>query len=154
VKIKFIAIGVATAVFSIGIAHAAPAFKREAKLTDAMFTDWSVGAWKAQPDLRPDSAFQYLVAARRADGAVLVLTREPGWDDKKQEYTTDKIEVRGSFYKCGVLADWPSYVPIKKTSDVDKLLAKPLLDDKEERSLGIMEGSPVAAIYNAICKKK
>jgi len=108
--------------------------------------DLKAKAWKPVPNkdsfaLTHDDEF-YLTAAKRDDGMLMVLVRQPSTDKQGQVFYA------GYYLKCGVMADVPFF-----TQNADELkteLANPLADDAEAR-LGFGEGTGMHDLYTLVC---
>ncbi|OJY68030.1 MULTISPECIES: hypothetical protein [unclassified Rhizobium] len=103
-------------------------------------------AWKPVPNkdsfvLTHDDEF-YLTAAKREDGMLMLLVRQPSTDKQGQFFYA------GYYLKCGVMADVPFF-----TQNADELkgeLANPQADDAEAR-MSFGEGTGMHDLYTLVC---
>lgn len=135
----------ALAVSPVNSVFATEGFRVEVNVTDALLTDRHSQVWKQDPSAVNEN-YKYLVVGRRSDGAVMVLYQQPGIKDET------KLFLSGTLFKCGVKKDWPIY-QIDNAADVKKQLEQPLLDDPRREAWPISEGTNVAVVYDAVCRK-
>lgn len=124
---------------------AAPAFKSNVTVTDALLKSRHSQLWKQHPGF-DDKDSQYLVAARRSDGTVAIITRS--LDDPKP----GSITAVGYFMKCGVRKDWTIF--IANAAGFNAALAHPSIDDPTIEGSELPEESANDVLYQRVCDKR
>lgn len=124
---------------------AAPVFKPEVNVTDELLKARNSKIWKQHPYFE-DKGSQYLVAARRSDGAVAILTRSINGPAPKD------ITVVGYFMKCGIRKDWTIF--FANAAAFNTALTHPSVDDPADEGSDMVEDSANETLYQTVCEKK
>ncbi len=123
---------------------AAPSFEPQVNVTDALLKAENSKVWKQNPYF-DDKDKQYLIAARRSDGAVAIVTRSRSEGDPKT------LVFFRYFMKCGTRKQWSLFLP--NAAAFNAALAHPDIDDPENRGFPLVEGSSNEMLYETVCGK-
>ncbi len=126
------------------LAMAAPSFKSEVTVTDALLNSRHSKLWQQHPGF-DDKDSQYLVAARRSDGTVAIITRS--LDDPKP----GSITAVGYFMKCGARKEWTVF--FANAAAFNAALAHPRVDDPTVEGSPLVEESANEMLYQHVCDK-